>query len=208
MDARILRRRLTALWRRFRRPLAALLAFIGVLAALSVVRPAPPPTVSAIVAVRDLPSGTRLQSGDLTVIQIPADYLAPGAMGDPGEAEGLTLSAPLAAGEVLTRTRLAAAAVSHERGTYAVPLRLDDAGVAALLAPGMVIDIVRGARGSAEIIADGVRVITVPRRSTTPSFGDSGQGESGSLVLVAADRTTAIRLAAAGTTGDLAAILR
>jgi len=208
MDARTLRRRLTSLGRRGRRPLAAALAFIGVLAALSVVRPAPPPTVAAVIAARDLPAGSRLGADDLTVIEIPVDYLAPGAVGNPGEAEGLTLSAPLTAGEVLTRTRLTAAALSYERGTYAVPLRLADAGVAALLAPGLVIDIVREERGSAQIIAHGVSVITVPRREATHSFGASGASATGSLVLVAADRTTAIRLAAAGTDGDLAAILR
>lgn len=208
MDARTLRRRLTHLWRRGRRPLAALLVFIGVLAALSVLRPAPPPAAPALLAARDLPAGTRLQSVDLTLVEFPADHLPPGTLGDPGEAEGLTLSAPLSAGEVLTRTRLAPAAVSYARGTYAVPLRLADAGVATLLAPGMVIDIVRSERGSAQILADGVRVITVPRRDATGSFSASGSSATGSLVLVAADRTTAIRLAAAGTTGDLAAILR
>ncbi|MFM8240678.1 MAG: Flp pilus assembly protein CpaB [Actinomycetota bacterium] len=208
MDVRSLRRRLTYLQRRHRRTLAAVLAFAATLGVLAVVRPSPPASVSVLVASHDLPAGATLASDDVRIAEVPADALPPGAFTSAGDLSGRTLSAPMSAGEMVTSTRLTDAALSYEEGTYAVPLRLADAEVAGLLAPGVVIDIVRDARGRVEVVAQAVRVITVPRRGATNSMGSSPNSTPGSLILVAADRTTAIRLAAAGTTGDLAAIMR
>ena len=208
MDARLLRRRLSYLQRRFRRPLAALLAFIAVIGALSILRPPPADSISVQIAARDLPAGTALTPDDLTATDIPAPQVPPGALTDVSASAGRTLSAPMLAGEVLTTSRLTESAVSSEMGTYAVPIRLADADAAALLSPGMVIDIVRDLRGQADVLAEGVRVLTVPRHPATNSFASSSNARPGSLILVAADRTTAVRLAAAGTNGELAAIVR
>ena len=162
----------------------------------------------ALGAARDLPAGTLLSPDDLAPVEIPRDHAPPGLIVDAQAATGRTLSAPLQAGELLTRTRLTDAAVSYERGTLAVPVRLADSDMAALLAPGMIIDVVRGVGDEVDVVATGVRVITVPRRPAAPTFTGSGSGTTGSLILVAADRPTANRLAAVGTDGDLAAILR
>ena len=203
-----MRRRFGYLLRRFRRPIAASLAFVTVLGALSVLRPAPPATVDLLIAARDLPAGTVLEPADVTSRAFALDSTIPGAITDVAQASGRTLSAPMAAGEPLTPSRLVDAAMSYDRGTFAVPVRLAEADVAGLLAPGMLIDVVRATRGTPEVVADGVRVITVPRRPTAGSFIGSAGSAASSLILVAADRTTAIRLAAAGTDGNLAVILR
>ena len=203
-----MRRRFGYLLRRFRRPIAASLAFVTVLGALSVLRPAPPETMDLLIAARDLPAGTVLEPADVTSRAFALDSTIPGAITDVAQASGRTLSAPMAAGEPLTPSRLVDAAMSYDRGTFAVPVRLAEADVAGLLAPGMLIDVVRATRGTPEVVADGVRVITVPRRPTAGSFIGSAGSAASSLILVAADRTTAIRLAAAGTDGNLAVILR
>lgn len=196
MDARRLRH-LAATVRRFRRPLAATLTFIAVICALSVLRPDPPATVVVIAASADLPAGTRLTADDLTPSAFPADFAVPGAISDPGQAIGQVLIAPILAGEIVTRTRLWSTEASTQGGTRAVPVRLADDAVATLLAPGMSIDVVRSDRtGGADVVAEDVRLIAVSPEST------------GSLLLVAADRSTAIRLAAASTLGGLSAILR
>lgn len=203
-----MRRRIGYILRRFRRPLVGLLAFISVLGALSILRPAPPSSVDLLVAARDLPAGTTLEPADLAPLAFVRDASPPGAIADIALASGRTLSAPMLAGEALTQTRLVDAALWHGAQAYAVPIRLAEADVGGLLSPGMLIDIVRESRGEAVVVADGVRVITVPRRPTANSFAGSGGAAASSLILVAADRTTAIRLAAAGTDGDLAVILR
>ena len=196
MEARRLRH-LTATARRFRRPLAATLAFIAVLCALSALRPDPPATVALVAAAADLPAGARLTADDLARISFPSDFAIPGAIAEPSTVIGHVLLTPMRAGEILTETRLWAPDASAESGTRAVPVRLADADVAALLAPGMRIDVVRSdSTGGADVVAEDVRLIAVPRES------------SGSLLLVATDRPTAIRLAAASTLGGLSAIMR
>lgn len=208
MDARAVRRRFGYLLRRFRRPIAGVLAFVTVLGVLTILRPAPAETQDLLVAARDLPAGTTLEPADLAPRAFALDSVPPAAIAQAAQAHGRTLSAPMLAGEALTQTRLVDAALSHEGAAYAVPIRLAEADVAALLSPGMLVDVVRAARGSPQIVADGVRVITVPRRPTANSFAGSAGSAASSLILVAADRTTAIRLAAAGTDGNLAVILR
>jgi hypothetical protein len=80
----------------------------------------------------------------------------------------------------------------------AVPLRIDDAGIASLLEPGDIIDVVgTDPRGSTSLIAGGVRVTSVP----TP--GSSWSGDDGGLVVVAAEPTTALAIAGASTRGSV-----
>ena len=197
-------RRLIAQGRRHRRLIAAALACVAVLCALSVVRPAPPATFTALAAATDLPAGTALRAEDLTPAEVPESFPAPGAIVNLDAADGRLLSAPMRAGEILTESRLVQS--SPDAGTLAVPVRLADADVAGLLEPGMTLDLVSATRGSGPIVvADRVRIITVPRRSG--AFGSSADRTAGSLLLVAADRATAIRLAAASTEGGLSAIL-
>lgn len=188
---------------RWRRPIAAALAGLAVLCFATALRPASEPTVPVAVALGAVPAGASLTADDVDVRAYPAAWAPPGSYATVAEVVGRTASAPLAAGEPVTATRLVSAA---ERGAFAVPVRLQDTDVAALLEPGQRLDIVRArSDGTAAVIAQDVLVITVPRRSAGGAFG--GERVPGSLVLVEADRATAVRLAAAST-GDLSAILR
>jgi hypothetical protein len=83
-------------------------------------------------------------------------------------------------------------------GERAVPLRVDDEDVAALLSPGDVVDVVAtDARGSTSLIASGVRITSVPSAGSTWAGGDGG------LVVVAAEPTTALAIAGAGARGSV-----
>ena len=77
-----MRRRFGYLLRRFRRPIAASLAFVTVLGALSVLRPAPPETMDLLIAARDLPAGTVLEPADVTSRAFALDSTIPGAITD------------------------------------------------------------------------------------------------------------------------------
>ncbi|PVG81212.1 pilus assembly protein CpaB [Nocardioides gansuensis] len=159
-----------------RRPLAALLATAAVLVGLRTVAP-PPATTGVLVAARDLPAGTTLTTDDLTTAAF-ADGTAPSALAE--EPVGRTLAAPVAAGEPITGPRLLGdgLAAAHE-GLAVLPVRLSDAGAAALLRPGDHIDLLATApSGDTRTVAEDVRVITL---------GPEGEGDSrltGRLVVI------------------------
>ena len=78
--------------------------------------------VPVVVAAADLRQGAKVAAQALTVRHVPARFAPPDALGDPAEAEGATLAAPVAAGGYVTA------------GALAGPEQ--DAGEGAPLAPG------------------------------------------------------------------------
>ncbi|MFL6178582.1 MAG: hypothetical protein ACJ74E_01880 [Actinomycetes bacterium] len=87
-------------------------------------------------------------------------------------------------------------------GLLAYPVRLSDAAVAELLAPGDVIDVLGSElRGPTEVVADGLLVTDVPKGDSGigSSFGSEGDG----LVVVAATPDETLALAAAAARGPL-----
>jgi pilus assembly protein CpaB len=193
---------------RFRRPLAGASAALAVLILASLIRPAQPPMTDLVVAATDLPAGATLTAADLDRWSVPVDYSTPGALVDPEEAVGGTISSALAAGEVITRSRLVSAS-TLPAGLHAVPVRL---AVADLLTPGTTIDLVlisgdRGGDGTGDVVAQGVQVVTVPRPESSAGLG-SPERRAGSLIVVATDRRTAITLAAVGSQPGLGVVLR
>lgn len=170
-------------------------------------RPASGDLVSVVVAANDLPPGATLDAQDLSVTALPADYLPPGVITEVETAVGRTIAGGISAGEPMTASRLVAAGPRTD-GLHTVPVRLADAEAATLLAPGSVIDLVLASRDStARVIAEGVQVVTVPQRSSSPGLGGASR-TAGSLIVVATDRRTAVALAAAGTDPGLGVVLR
>jgi Flp pilus assembly protein CpaB len=192
---------------RFRRPLAAASAGLAVLLLAAALRPASGALVDVAVASSDLPPGSTLTAQDISLEPLPADYLPPGAMTDPADAVGRTIAGAISAGEPITQSRLVTQGPRAD-GLHTVPVRLADAEAAGLLVPGSVIDLVL-ASGDAggRVIAEGVQVVTVPRRETGAGFGATSR-TTGSLIVVATDRRTAVALAAAGTQPGLGVVLR
>lgn len=192
---------------RFRRPIAAASAALAVLLLASALRPAPPAQVDVVVVTVDLPSGAQLTADELGVRRITADDAPPGAIARIDDVTGRTLVGAIAAGEAVTETRLMDS-VTRTDGLRLVPVRLSDPDFAGLLAPGMVVDLVQASRDTrGRVIAEGVRIVTVPRRSR-----DSGLGASpltaGTLIVVATDRQTAVSLASAGSQTGVGVVMR
>lgn len=192
---------------RFRRPLAAASAGLAVLLLAATLRPSAATLVDVAVAAGDLPPGSTLTAEDISVTALPADYLPPGAVLDPQEAVGRTITGGISEGEPLTQSRLLAQGPRAD-GLHTVPVRLADAEAAALLTPGSVIDLVLASGDTGgRVIAEGVQVVTIPRREAAAGFGQASRS-AGSLIVVATDRRTAVALAAAGSQPGLGVVLR
>jgi hypothetical protein len=118
---------------------------------------------------------------------------------------GRAVSAPLAAGQVLTPLALVAPRAGPSSGRVVVPVRLSDPAVVALLRPGDVVDLVgvdeQG--GGAAVVARSTRVVTVPQVTT-----DGGAGSTGGLLLVEVGTGTATALAQAAVAGPLTLVWR
>lgn len=189
-------------WRRtvaLRRAVAAVLAAGGV--ALLVLPAAGRDAVAVTVAARDLPAGTTLTADDLRPARFPADLVPAGAL--PAPTPGGILAAPVRAGEPITDARLAGPGPlpAGSGRTAAVPVRLADAGVGALLVPGHRVDVVTlGPRADEpRVLASDAVVLAVPA---------ADRGERGRLVLLALPREAAARVAAAALSAEVTVTLR
>lgn len=168
---------------RRRRLLAALCAGVAVLAGVSAVSAPSPPVVDVVVAARDLAAGTRLAASDLTTASY-APGTAPARLA--ADATGRVLASPLTAGEPVTDVRLVGPLLTEgEPDLVAVPVRLPDSGMVALLEVGDHIDLVASGPqdGGAGRIADDVRVLAIPSVEVDPPGGSTMPGR---LVVVGA----------------------
>lgn len=156
-----------------------------------------------VIAATDIPAGTTLSRGDLTTAQFPRDLTPSGTSSDPVALVGEVVTAGVSSGEILTTARLLGGRPEAGRGLVAAPVRLADAGVAGLLAPGDTVDIIAASSdGSAKVVARAARVITRPIPPAT--FGT----QTGSLVLLAVTPQEATALAGVATTRQLSAVLQ
>ncbi|KRB80512.1 hypothetical protein ASE01_00695 [Nocardioides sp. Root190] len=148
---------------RRRRPLAVLLVAAGVAASLHVLAPPPPASTTVRVAARDLPAGRVLTSADLVDVEVPPGVVPVGVVDSP---EGRLLAAPLRSGEPVTDVRLVGPdlASSLLPGMVAVPVRLSDAGQAALLTVGDAVDLVASdpQAGTVRSLTEGAIVLAIP----------------------------------------------
>jgi pilus assembly protein CpaB len=191
-------------WRRLallRRVAAAVLAVAALVLAL-----APQPAASGspvVVTTADLPAGSTLRAEHLAVRHWPAPLAPAGAVREIPIADGRVLVGAARAGEPLTDVRLAGAGLSPtgSGGGTAVPVRLADAGVAAMLVPGNRVDVVTvGARTDEPVVLAAAATVL----AVLPEDG----GRSGRLVLVATAPGQAARVAAASLTEQVAVTLR
>jgi Flp pilus assembly protein CpaB len=192
---------------RRRRLLSALFAAAAVLAGVRAVSPPPPATESVLTAARDLPSGTVLDSDDLVTRQLP-DGAAPDGLASGDDVVGRTVAAPLRRGEPVTDVRLVGPSLlDGYPGLVAVPVRIPDAGAAALLEVGDRVDLLATDPTGTEpafVVARGAQVIALPAADE----GTTGIGAvSGRLIVVATIGTVAEDLAAQAVRGFLSLAL-
>lgn len=153
-------------------------------------------TVPVVVAATDLASGATVPASGLAVREFPPELVPAGALADPAGAAGRVLVGAARAGEPLTDTRLTGAG-PLPGGEAAVPVRLADPDVAALLRPGSRVDVVTpGPRADEPVVlAPDAEVLAVVEAD-------------GPLLLVAVGRSTATRIAAVALAGQVAVTLR
>lgn len=175
-----------------RRSLAALLAAAAVAGGVHAATTPPPAAVTVLTAARDLPAGTLLGTDDLV-----ASRFAPGSVpsGVADDAVGRTLAAAVRRGEPVTDVRLVGPALTEAEPTrVALPLRLPDAAMVALLDVGDRVDVLatdpQGA--GAQVVAVGVPVLAIPAPDD-PTVA----GQPGALVVVGAEPADVTALAEA-----------
>lgn len=165
-----------------RRLLAALLAGVAVAAGVQAATAPPEPAVGVLTAARDLPAGAVISDDDLVTVDFAPGSVPSGAARD---LVGRTLAAPVRRGEPLTDVRLMGPALTGgDPELTAVPVRLPDADMVALLDVGDQIDLIgTDPQGSgAAVVATGVPVLALP----SPTADTGGSGQSGGLVVVGA----------------------
>ena len=189
-------------WRRtliLRRTASALLLLLALVTAV-----APTPgsaRAPVVVAAVDLAAGRTVHAADLALRHWPPELVPSGSVRDPAAAEGRVLVGAARAGEPLTDVRLVGAGPSPGAQAAAVPVRLSDAAVAALLVPGRRVDVVTvGERSDQPVLLAGdAEVLAVLPEDTRTR---------GRLVIVSMPREVATRVAAASLADQVAINLR
>jgi pilus assembly protein CpaB len=173
-----------------RRKLAVLAAVAAVLTGVSAAAPEGPAMITVVKARSQLPGGTVISASDLMLDRVAASDVPDGVLTDPLALIGKTLAAP----------------TSVSPGHVIAPLRLADTGLATLLRPGDVVDVI-AADAQAEqaaVVAAGARVVTIPE---LPDEG-VGLAPEGVLVLIDVDSRTASVVAHAAASATLSIIWR
>lgn len=189
-------------WRRMlyaRRAMAAALAVTAL--GLALAPPAAAARSPVLVAAVDLAAGVSVRPADVAVRQWPAELVPAGALTQPAAAAGHVVVGAVRTGEILTDRRLVGEGPDVGGGASAVPVRLADAAVAALLVPGAHVDVVTvGERTDRpSVLAEDATVLAV--------LAEDARAK-GRLVLVSLPRGTATRVAAAALAAQVAVTLR
>lgn len=181
-----------------RRPLAAACTFVAVLAALLALSPPATPTRPVLTAAAGLPAGTVLGRADVVVRQVPPELVPQAAVVDPDALVGRTLAGPVTEGSILTDASVADGERLARPGWVVVALPLPNDALAALVRPGVEIDLF-GSDGA--VVASQVRVLAAPQ-------GSDGFGAAARAALVEVQPDAAARLAHLAQTGGLTVAVR
>ena len=159
---------------------------------------------AVVVAAADLTRGSTISATSLEIVDVPSSLVPPGAIADPDQMVGRTLSADLAAGEVLTLTRLASAGSGPIAALVPPGLRafvLPAGPPAGTVRPGDEVDVLATYGANAgqpytDTVASALEVLSV-EAGDAPSSSTSGAAASGPPIVVLADPLTVERLARA-----------
>lgn len=188
---------------RHRALLSGALVALAIATALTAVAPADAADVEVLAASRDLPAGAALTDDTLTRIRLPPAAVPAGVLRSAEQARGSRLAGAVRAGEPLTDVRLLGAGMLPPGGEVAVPVRVAEPAVAALLQAGDRVDVLaaspEGGEAARTVVSD-VVVLAVP------ALDDAGL--DGALVVLAATTGGASRLAAAAVTDRLSVTVR
>jgi hypothetical protein len=162
-----------------RRLLAFVVAAVGVFVVVSAFLPVAHDSVRAVVAVREIPAGQALVAADVEVRDLPRGAVPDGWTADAQSLIGGVAIAPIPRGGVVTPSAiLTPGAADPAAGKVIMPIRLGAEGLDAMLVPGARIDLVGfdPVSGAAAVLAENVRIVTVPPASGGSQFGGGGDG--------------------------------
>lgn len=152
------------------------------------------------VAAHDLAGGATIGSADLRREQFTPESVPADRIRGPADVVGRTLAVPVGSGSPLSRSAvLGRHWLAGRPGLAAVPVRLTDPAVAALLHPGDRVELVESTSGNGSNageadISTPATVLVVPELSQNPENGDSLQGR---LVVMGVPSEAADTIAAA-----------
>jgi pilus assembly protein CpaB len=182
---------------RYRRSIAASLAGLGTLIALSIVIPSPGSQTKVLVATGALSAGTTLTASDFTQKTLPDDLAWSTLQGDPGELVGRVLAHSISANQPISSSDLIGSGLLRGLpGNYvAVSLPVSASTSASLLNVGNVIDVYGSSNdgfNTGVLIASRVRILAIPSSGKSSMF--SG-GSTTSSIIVGVDSVAAISIA-------------
>ena len=163
-------------------------------------------TLPVVVAARALPPGQTLGPGDVRVAGLPAAAVPPGTLTATGDVVGRVTTGAIGAGEILTRTRVAASLLSGGVALGQVAVTATFASIPDGLSPIDRVDAYAtfgGARPFTTLAGEDLRILRIGDADA------SGLGsDRGTRVTLAVDPATARQLVEADATGSLALVVR
>ena len=182
---------------RYRRSIAATLAGLGTLIALSIVIPSPGSQTKVLVATGALSAGTTLTASDFTQKTLPDDLAWSTLQGDPGELIGRVLAHSISANQPISSSDLIGSGLlTGLPGNYvAVSLPVSASTSASLLNVGNMIDVYGSSNdgfNTGVLIASRARILAIPSSGTSSMFTS---GSTSSSIIVGVDSVAAISIA-------------
>jgi len=182
---------------RYRRSIAATLAGLGTLIALSIVIPSSGSQTKVLVATRALSAGTTLTASDFTQKSLPDDLAWSTLPADPTEIMGRVLAHSLSSNQPISSSDLIGSGLltGLPENYVAVSIPVNASTSASLLNVGNVIDVYGSSNdgfNTGVLIASRARILALPSNSKSTMF--SG-GSTTSSIIVGVDSVAAISIA-------------
>ena len=181
-------------------------------------RPPSPQTRTVTAARHDLLPGTTLVADDLVAVARPVDSLAVDSVASSAEVTGRVVAFPVRSGEVVRGRDVVGRGLLDALGAevVATPVRLSDDATLSGVRPGDLVDVLAaraadgGGAAHAEVVAAGVRVLTVGPVTGSGNGGllGSSGGTSAPVLLLATTPAQSLAIAAAVVASRLSVTLR
>jgi Flp pilus assembly protein CpaB len=182
---------------RYRRSIAATLAGVGTLIALSLVVPGPGSQTKVLVATGPLSAGTTLTPSDFTQRDLPDDFAWSTMQALPSDLVGRVLAHSIAANQPISSSDLIGQGLltGLPENYVAVSIPVSASTSASLLNVGNVIDVYGSSNdgfNTGVLIASRARILAIPSSGKSSMF--SG-GSTTSSIIVGVDSVAAISIA-------------
>jgi Flp pilus assembly protein CpaB len=182
---------------RYRRSIAATLAGLGTLIALSLVIPGPGSQTKVLVATQALSAGTTLTASDFTQKSLPDDFAWLTLQAEPSEIVGRVLAHSIAPNQPISSSDLIGQGLltGLPENYVAVSIPVSASTSASLLNVGNVIDVYGSSNdgfNTGVLIASRARILALPANAKSTMF--SG-GSTTSSIIVGVDSVAAIGIA-------------